>query len=80
MAGCCLSSALLDGIPSLIAMVEVFMIVFASQDTWAKKYNHGVITPTTHIIIKILAVLIPVLMLLGIVAAILMPSVVEHAS
>lgn len=68
------------GIPSLIAMVETFIIVFSSQDTWAKKYNSGIITPPTHIAIKILAILIPLLMLVGILMAILIPGMVEHGS
>ncbi|MBF0460897.1 MAG: TM2 domain-containing protein [Magnetococcales bacterium] len=67
------------GIPSLVAMVEMFIIVFTGQEAWAKKHNNGIITPTTHIAIKVLAVLIPVIMLLGIIMAILIPSLAEHA-
>ncbi len=66
------------GIPSLIAMVETFIIVFSSQETWAKKYNNGVTTPPTHVAIKILTLLIPILMLVGIITAVVLPSMVDQ--
>ncbi|MBF0124371.1 MAG: TM2 domain-containing protein [Magnetococcales bacterium] len=65
-------------IPSLIAMVETFIIVFSSQDTWATKYNDGIITPPTHIAIKILALLLPLLMVVGIFVSILVPILAEN--
>ncbi|MEO5339975.1 MAG: TM2 domain-containing protein [Magnetococcus sp. MYC-9] len=65
------------GIPSLIAMVETYIIAFSSQETWAKKYNSGTITPATHAAIKILALLIPILLLGGLLAAALVPNLVE---
>jgi hypothetical protein len=68
------------GIPSLVAMVETFTIVFSSQDSWAKKYNNGIITPPTHVAIKILAFLIPLLVIISIIVSILIPILVEHGS
>ncbi|MEO5349240.1 MAG: TM2 domain-containing protein [Magnetococcus sp. YQC-3] len=68
------------GIPSLVAMIETFIIVFSGQESWAKKYNGGIITPPTHIAIKILTILIPILMVAGILMAILIPNLVEHGS
>ncbi|MBF0159741.1 MAG: NINE protein [Magnetococcales bacterium] len=59
------------GIPSLIAIVETFLITFAGQDTWANKYNNGILTPPTHLAIKILALLIPLLMLGGVAMSLL---------
>lgn len=61
-------------IPALIASVELLMIAFSSQQTWATKYNGGVITPPVHWAIKALAVLGPIVMAIGILAAIALPA------
>jgi TM2 domain-containing membrane protein YozV/Tfp pilus assembly protein PilE len=62
------------GIPGLISCVEVLVIVFSSQATWARKHNNGVITPPAHIVIKILVACIPLLAIVGILAAIAIPQ------
>jgi TM2 domain-containing membrane protein YozV/type II secretory pathway pseudopilin PulG len=62
------------GIPGLIATIEVFIIAFSSKESWARKHNNGVITPPTHIIVKILVAIIPILVIVGILAAIAIPQ------
>ncbi|MBF0162119.1 MAG: TM2 domain-containing protein [Magnetococcales bacterium] len=66
------------GIPSLVAMVETFIIAFTSQENWARKYNNGTITPPAHVAIKILVLVIPILMIAGIATALLVPGLVEQ--
>ncbi len=68
------------GIPGLVAIVETFIIVFSSQETWARKYNNGVITPPAHIAVKILVLAFPVIALIGILAAIAIPQYAEYTS
>ena len=65
------------GIPSLIAMVETYTIIFSSQESWAKKHNDGIITPPTHIAIKILTLLIPLLIVAALLIAVQFPDLVE---
>ena len=62
------------GISGLIALVETFIIAFSSQETWARKYNNGVITPPVHIAVKILVGILPILAIVGILAAIAIPQ------
>ncbi len=62
------------GIPGLIALVETYIIAFSSQETWARKYNNGVITPPTHIAVKILAAILPILLVVGILGAVAIPQ------
>lgn len=62
------------GIPGLIALVETYIIAFSSQETWAKKYNNSVITPPTHIAVKILAAIFPIIFIVGVLAAVAIPQ------
>lgn len=62
------------GIPSLIAFIETYIIAFSSQETWARKYNNGVITPSTHIAVKILAAIFPIVFVVGILTAVAIPQ------
>ena len=69
------------GIPALIALVETFVIAFSSQESWARKHNGGEITPPTHIVVKILALILPFFMLVffvGILAAISIPAYQDY--
>jgi TM2 domain-containing membrane protein YozV/Tfp pilus assembly major pilin PilA len=68
------------GIPGLIAFVETFIIVFSSQETWAKKYNDGTITPPAHIAVKILVLIFPAVVIIGIIAAIALPAYQDYTS
>lgn len=61
-------------IPALIASVEMLLIAFSSQQTWAAKHNGGTLTPPVHWTIKALAVLVPILIITGILAAIMVPA------
>lgn len=62
------------GIPSLIAFVETFVYAFMSQQSWARKYNNGIISEPVHIVIKILVLIFPVMFVIGILAAIAIPA------
>ena len=62
------------GIPGLIATIEVFIIAFSGQESWARKHNNGIITPPAHILVKILVAIIPILVIVGIIAAIAIPQ------
>ena len=69
------------GIPALVAWVETFVIAFSSQESWARKYNQGVLTPPTHVAVKVLVVIFPLFMaiaLAGIVAAIAIPAYADY--
>jgi TM2 domain-containing membrane protein YozV len=62
------------GIPGLIAFVETFIYTFMSQQSWARKYNNGVISEPVHIAIRILVLIFPVAFVAGILAAIAIPA------
>lgn len=69
------------GIPALVAMVETIVLAFSSQESWARKYNGGNITAPTHILVKILALVLPFFMLIafiGILAAISLPAYQDY--
>jgi len=66
------------GIPGLIAFIECFMIAFASQQDWARKYNNGTLVPPVHIALKILMLIFPVVFILGIVAAVAIPAYQDY--
>lgn len=68
------------GIPGLIAIVDTLIIVFSSQETWARKYNNGVITPPAHLAVKILVLAFPVIAMVGILAAIAIPQYAEYTA
>ena len=62
------------GIPGLIALVETFVYAFMSQQSWARKYNNGVISEPVHIAIRILVLIFPTIFVVGILAAIAIPA------
>jgi TM2 domain-containing membrane protein YozV len=62
------------GIPGLIALVETFVYAFMSQDSWARKYNNGLVSAPVHIAIRILVLIFPVAFVAGILAAIAIPA------
>lgn len=52
------------GIPTIIALVELIMIAFASPQKWANQYNNGQLMPPIHIIAKVLAIIWPIFFVL----------------
>jgi TM2 domain-containing membrane protein YozV len=62
------------GIPSLIASVETIIYAFTSQQNWARKYNNGLISAPAHILAKLLALVFPIVFVIGILAAIAIPA------
>ena len=61
-------------IPGLIASIELLVIAFSDTQKWANKYNGGRLTPPTHWAVKVLALLIPIVFVVGVVAAIALPA------
>jgi TM2 domain-containing membrane protein YozV len=53
------------GLPSVVAAFEVFLITFMSQENWARKYNLGMLSAPIPLVIKILAVIIPIVLIAG---------------
>jgi TM2 domain-containing membrane protein YozV len=62
------------GIPGLIALIETFVYAFMSQQSWARKYNNGVMSEPVHIAIRILVLIFPTMFVVGILAAIAIPA------
>jgi TM2 domain-containing membrane protein YozV len=62
------------GIPGLIALIETLVYAFMSQQSWARKYNNGVISEPVHIAIRILILIFPVIFVVGVLAAIAIPA------
>ena len=62
------------GIPGLIALVETFIYAFMSQESWARKYNSGVMSEPVHIAIRVLVLFFPVAFVVGVLAAIAIPA------
>ena len=62
------------GIPGLIALIETFVYAFMSQQSWARKYNNGVISEPVHVAIRILILILPVVFVVGVLAAIAIPA------
>ncbi|MFS2026817.1 NINE protein [Massilia sp. GER05] len=62
------------GIPGLIALIETFVYAFMSQQSWARKYNNGVISEPVHIAIRVLVLIFPVAFVVGVLAAIAIPA------
>ena len=61
------------GVPSMLATVEVFFMIFMSQDAWARKYNLGVLSAPVPLLIKILALIIPFILIAGLFSQVAMP-------
>lgn len=62
------------GIPGLIALIETFVYAFMSQESWARKYNNGVISEPVHVAIRVLILIFPVIFVVGVLAAIAIPA------
>lgn len=68
------------GIPGLIAFFEIFSIAFMSPDNWAQKYNHGQLSSPVNVGLKILALILPIILIVGILAAIAIPSYQDYSA
>jgi TM2 domain-containing membrane protein YozV/Tfp pilus assembly protein PilE len=66
------------GLPGLIAFIEALLMMFMSQQKWAEKYNNGQLSAPVHIAVKLLALVFPVVFIVGIAAAIAIPQFAEY--
>lgn len=62
------------GIPALVAIFDLFIIAFTESHDWDVRYNNQKLTEPVHPILKILALLFPLIVIGGILLAILIPS------
>lgn len=67
------------GIPALVALVECFIIAFTSPQNWARKYNHGILVPPVHLILKLLMLIFPFLFMSALLIGILIPQYRHYA-
>src|SRR5690625_1333639 len=65
-------------IPALIACVEIIIIAFTSPERWAEKYNSNKPTPPAHWTVKFLAILAPLLFVIGLLSAIAIPAYQDY--
>lgn len=68
------------GIPGILAVFEVFIIAFMSQENWARKYNDGQLSNPVNAGIKLLAILVAIIFVGGILAAIAIPAYQDYSS
>jgi TM2 domain-containing membrane protein YozV len=61
-------------IPSLISFFEMLVMAFTSQENWANKYNNGQLTEPIHPVVKVVVLILPAIMMIGILAAIAIPA------
>ena len=61
------------GLPSVIAVFEVYYITFMSQEAWARKYNLGLLSEPIPLAIRILALIIPIILIAGLFYEVGMP-------
>ena len=61
------------GVPGMVAIVEVLFMIFMSQKTWARKYNLGVLSKPVSLLIRILALIIPLILIAGLFSYFAMP-------
>ena len=62
------------GIPAMLACIELCIIAFTNPQNWAQKYNGGRILPPINGFIKVISLIFPVIIILGIISAIAIPS------
>lgn len=71
------------GIPSIVAFIETFVFLFSDQRQWDRKYNNGLPSGTGRgvaaVIIAII-VLFGAVFILGILAAVAIPSYAEYTA
>jgi general secretion pathway protein G len=68
------------GIPSLIACVETLVYAFMGREVWATKYNNGRIGDAVPKGLMLVIAAFPVLVCLGIAAAIVVPAVMNKTT
>ncbi|MDE2428007.1 MAG: NINE protein [Burkholderiales bacterium] len=62
------------GIPALISIFDFYRIAFASQEEFARKYSGGKISSPVNRFVKFIGILFPLIILVGIIAAICVPQ------
>ncbi len=67
-----------SGVPGLIALFDLVAIAFGSQENWAKKHNHGTLTPPVHVAVKVIVLIFPAIVVIGILAAIALPAYQDY--
>ena len=53
------------GVPSMVALIEVFFMTFMSQEGWARKYNLGVLSAPVPMLVRIVALIVPIMLIAG---------------
>ena len=61
------------GLPSVIAVFEVILMTFMSQEAWARQYNLGALSAPVPLAIKILVLIIPVLLIVALFSFVAIP-------
>ena len=69
-----------SGVPSMVALVEVFFMTFMRQDAWARKYNLGVPSAPVSMLIRIVALIIPLILIAGLFSQVAMPVFESYRS
>lgn len=66
------------GIPGLIAIFEMLFIAFQNHDIWDRNNNNGQPSPPVHFLIKLMALLLPILFFGGILASVAIPQYANY--
>ena len=61
------------GLPSVIAVFEVYCMTFMRQEAWARKYNLGFLSEPIPLAIRILALVVPLILIAGLFHEVGMP-------
>jgi len=63
------------GLPSIIAVFEVYSMALMRQEAWARTYNLGALSAPIPLAIRILALIIPIVLIAGLFYEVGMPVV-----
>lgn len=61
------------GLPSVFAVFEVYYMTFMRQEAWARKYNLGLLSEPIPLAIRILALIVPILLIAALFYEVGMP-------
>ena len=53
------------GVPGMVALIEIFFMTFMSQEAWARKYNLGMLSAPVPLLIRMVALIVPILLMAG---------------
>ena len=62
------------GIPSVLSLIDMLVIAFTSPQRWAEQYNGGNLSLPVHWLIKVLALLPPLLLVWGLISLLSMDT------